>query len=73
MVGDKYCLMYSTTQARPVCASANQKSDFTDSEQDIHKSIKMAHQTYLYLSLYMDVISTGAVMGNVDGSEDDIE
>lgn len=40
------------------------------SEQDVHKSIKMAHKTYLYLSLYMVVMSTGAVMG--DGFEDDM-
>lgn len=45
------------------------------SEQDIHKSIKMAHQTYLflYLLLYMFVVvmSRGAVMGNTDGSAGD--
>lgn len=46
------------------------------SEQDTRKSIKMAHQTfpYLYLSLYMYMVfvSKGAVIGNADGSEDDM-
>ena len=69
MVGDENCPIYSTTQADLYVLQSNRMIQLINvSEQYVHKSSKMAHQTYLYLYLllymYRVVMSTGAVMGN---------